>query len=236
MSMFLSRIVGVLALAGLMARAEGAVLYLEDFTDTDGGWETRDGEMSVSNDGVNDWLVGSFSAQPFFPVPETDAFLIDSGGNFLGGYSTASPNPLTQLRFRLMANDVLPSDLFIRLVNGGDVFSYQFNLGAMTIGNWSTFTVNLDWGYGWSGPSESAFNSALGAGGVDQLEIQLTRSGTGAQLYYLDDVETLDTNLGGGGGSVVPEPNQALLLILGTVVVYSMRRSFLPWSSKRWPS
>lgn len=229
------RILFALGLAlGLQGGARAAVLYLEGFTDTDGGWGTRDGEMVVSNDGGNDWLVGSFASQGFFPVPETDAFLIDSGANFRGGYSTAAPNPLTQIQFRLMANDVLPSDLFIRLVNGSDVFSYQFNLGSMSVGSWSTFTVNLLWNYGWSGPSESAFNSALGAGGVDQVEIQLTRSGTGAQFYFLDDVQTLDTDLGGGGGgggSAVPEPNQALMMLLGAALVYTLRRAVPSWSS-----
>lgn len=220
---------------GLQGGARAAVLYLEGFTDTDGGWTSRDGEMVVYNDGGNDWLVGDFASQGLFPSPQTDAFRINSGANFLGGYSTALPNPLTQIRFRLMANDVLPSDLFIRLVNGTDVFSYQFSLGSMTVGSWSTFTVDLLWNYGWSGPSESAFNTALGAGGVDQVQIQLTRSGAGAQLYFLDDVQTLDTDLGGGGGggSVVPEPRLALMMVLGAVLLYSMRRYSPTWSSQR---
>lgn len=215
----------LLLLLGVIAQdSRGAIMVLEEFNGGANGWADRDGVMSDSWDGGNLWMVGSFGSQAF-PIPQTDAFRINSGTDFLGNYTTPG---LTQIRFDLYAEDVLPSDLFIRLVNGSDVFSYQFNLGSMIIDDWTTFTVNLDWTYGWSGPSQSAFNTALGAGGVDQLEIQLTRNGTGGQSFYLDNVETLDTDIGGGGGNgVVPEPNQALLMVMGVVVIYSMRRSVL---------
>jgi hypothetical protein len=208
----------------------GAVMIVEDFSSSANGWGDRDAgvAMAVSYDGGNDWMVGSFASQVFFPLPETDAFMINSGTGFLGNYTTGTPNhPLTQIRFDLYADDVLPSDLFIRLVNGADVFSYQFNLGSMVENVWKTFAINLAWTAGWSGPSESAFNTALGAGGVDQVEIQLTRNGTGFQSFFLDNISITNTPLdgGGSGNQAVPEPNQFLLLVLGGVMIYSLRRA-----------
>ena len=209
---------------------QGAVMIVEDYSGGANGWGDRDAGvgMSVSHDGGSFWMVGSFASQGF-PIPETDAFAINTGSDFLGNYLTGTPNhPLTQIKFDLFADDVLPSDLFIRLVNGTDVFSYQFSLASMNINTWTPFSINLDWTAGWSGPSQPAFNTALGAGGVDQVEIQLSRNGTGLQTYFLDNVSITNTPLNGGGGNqAVPEPNQFLLLVLGGVLVYSLRRTSL---------
>ncbi len=212
------------------ASVRGAVMIVEDFSGGANGWVERpDGSgMTVSHDGGNFWMVGSFASQ-FFPFPETDAFAINTGTDFLGNYLTGTANhPLTQIKFDLFADDVLPSDLFIRLVNGTDVFSYQFSLASMNINTWTPFSINLDWTAGWSGPSQLAFNTALGAGGVDQVEIQLSRGGSGFQSFFLDNVSITNTPLNGGGSNqAVPEPNQFLLLVLGGVLVYSLRRSSL---------
>ena len=218
------------ALALMGSSVRGAVMIEEDFSGGANGWGDRDAGvgMTVSHDGGNFWMVGSFASQGF-PFPETDAIAIGSGTDFLGNYLAGTPNhPLTQIKFDLFADDVLPSDLFIRLVNGTDVFSYQFSLGAMNVGQWTPFSINLDWTAGWSGPSQSAFNTALGAGGVDQVEIQLTRNGAGFQSFFLDNISITNTPLNGGGGNqAVPEPNQFLLLVLGGVLIYSLRRSSL---------
>lgn len=217
----------LVALALMVPSTRGAVMIVEDFSGGANGWGTRDSELSVSHDGGNFWMVGSFASQ-FFPFPETDAFMINSGTDFLDNYTSGTPDhPLTQIRFNLFAEDVLPSDLFIRLVNGSDVFSYQFSLASMLLDTWTPFSINLDWTAGWSGPSQSALNTALGAGGVDQVEIQLTRNGSGFQSFYLDNVAITNTplNNGGGGNQAVPEPNQILLLMLGGVLIYSLRRA-----------
>lgn len=197
----------VLAATGLLMAvgpARAAILTLEEFDTGLAGWDERDlAEMAVSWDNVDLWAVGQFGGQ-VFPTFESDAFRIDSGTDFLGDYVTPG---LTQIRFDLYAEDVLPSDLFIRLVSNTNVFDYQF--GAVNnLDSWQTFTVDLDWSFGWNGAGESAFNSALA--NVTALEIQVTRSGTGSQSYYLDNVETLDTDIGGGPGGpggAVPEPN-----------------------------
>ncbi len=193
--------------------ASGAVLYLEEFNLNAAGWGDRDsGEMAVSYDGTNDRMVGSFAAS-FLPM--SDAFRITSG-NFMGDYVTPG---LTQISFGLVAANVLPSDLFIRIFSGADLFTYQFNPVSLS----DTYVVNLDWSAGWNGLNEAAFNAALTS--VTALEIQIARNGSGAQSYYLDNVQTLDTNLGGGnGGSAVPEPTMVSMFVLAVAVFSGLRR------------
>jgi hypothetical protein len=207
----------LIAFAILMAawsgRASGAVLYLEEFNVNAAGWGDRDsGEMSVSYDGTNDRMVGSF-ASSFLPM--SDAFRITSG-NFMGNYVTPG---LTQISFDLVAANVLPSDLMIRIFSGSDLFTYQFNPVSLS----DTYLVNLSWSAGWNGLDEAAFNAALTS--VTALEIQIARNGSGAQSYYLDNVQTLHTDLGGGGGgSAVPEPNMVSMFVLAVAVFSGLRR------------
>lgn len=221
----------MLAIVCLAASARAAVVYVEDFSTGANGWGDRDpGEMSVSyassvGSPAYSAMQGAFASQAF-PIPQTDAFRIDSGGNFVGNY-TAIGNGLTQLSFDLYAEDVLPSDLFIRLISGADVFSYQFSLAGVSVDSWHTYSVNLAWSYGWNGIGQSAFNAALSS--IDALEIELTRSGTGAQLYYLTNFKTFDDDLppdvGPGAGNAIPEPGQGLLY-LGFVVMAALGRRF----------
>lgn len=211
----------VVAVLLLFRQAEAAILYVEDFT-ADVGVTDRDGIMTVAHDGGNDWMTGSFPFQ-VFPTPQVDAFVVNSA-QFVGDYVTPG---LTQIRFDMFAVDVLPSDLFIRIIDGANVFSYQFNPIAGMLNNWQTFTVNLAWAFGWSGPSEVAFQAALAS--VDQIEIQISRSTGAAQEYRLDNIQTLDTDIGAGGGdpSMVPEPNTISLLVFSAALALVMRRHFL---------
>ena len=211
------------AMAGLawyaqILSAKGASLVLEDFSSGTNGWTeiSEAGGITFEYDDQGDNLKGSFAALPF-PWMETDGFQITSGEDFLGDYTG-----LTQIRFDFYAEDVLPSDLFIKLVSGLDMFSYQFSLGSMQVGTWATFTVNLLYDYGWQGPGgESAFNLALGAGGISSLQIEFTRSGQSAQSFYLDNVQTLDTPI---VESIIPEPSLAMQMLVGGFLLYSMRR------------
>lgn len=210
--------------------AFGAVVYTENFTGGANGWGDRDsGEMTVSHQAsvgvpASAAMQGSFASQGV-NIPQTDAFRISSGADFVGNYTTKG-NGLTQIQFDLYADDIVPSDLFIRLIDGSNTFSYQFNLGSFAINTWTTFSINLTWSAGWSGLSEGAFNTALTS--VDALEIQLTRNNTGAQLYYLDNITTLDTDLGGGGGgSAVPEPGTGLLFLGFATLLYVRTKKFM---------
>jgi hypothetical protein len=203
------------------AGCPGAILYLEDFNSGIAGWVDRDaGEMVVSHNAGN-YLQGSFGATF---LPQTDAFRANSGssgGAFTGDYVTPG---ITQIRFDFYAVNVLPSDLFIRIIDGANIFSYQFN--PINVGSWETFTVNLAWSYGWLGLSEAAFNAALAS--VDMVDIQVSRSGSGAQSYYLDNVQTLDTDIGDPGGpdSAIPEPTTvSLFMVVGALLFYARRRT-----------
>jgi hypothetical protein len=196
--------------------AQAAILYLEDFDPNPSNWVTRDGEMTVSHDPGN-FMVGSFGASF---LPQSDAFRIASG-NFIGDYTSGTmDHPLTQISFDLVAVNVLPSDLFIRIIGGANTFTYQFSPISMS----ATYVVNLAWSFGWSGLSESAFNAALAS--VDALEIQIGRSGSLAQNYYLDNVQTLNTDIGGGGGgdTVIPEPTTVSMFVFALGFLFGMRR------------
>ena len=204
--------------AGPLLPAHGAVLVLEDFSDNDVGWSDIDGDdfAGITYSYVSgQYLMGTF-AQQFFPFPEMDGFEVTAGTDFLGDYTG-----LTQIRFDFYAEDVLPSDLFIKLLSGSDVFSYQLNIGALAVDTWTTFTVNLLYDYGWWGPGgESGFNLALGD--VDAVQIEFTRGDGSEQSFYLDNVETLNTPI---VESTIPEPNLAILMLLGGFLVFSMRRT-----------
>jgi len=206
-------------LLALIARsASAAIVTTEDFS-TDIGVTDRDGIINATYDGGNDWMTGSFSLQ-MFPVPQQDAFVI-TDPDFTGDYSG---NGVTQFSFQMFAVNVVPSDLFIRIVDGANVFSYQFNPIIGMLNNWQTFTVDLAYSFGWSG-GESAFNTALTS--VDSIEIQITRSGTAAQEYRLDNLQTFDTPLnngGGGGPSAVPEPNTISFVALVVMFGLAWRR------------
>jgi hypothetical protein len=134
------------------------------------GWVDRDaGEMTVSHDAGKFLDGGSFRSPPF--LPQSDAFRIASGPNFIGDYVTPG---LTQIRFDLStAVNVLPSDLFIRIIRRVQ-HCLPTNSIRSTMNSWDTYTVNLAWSFGWNGLSEAAFNAALTS--VDALEIQIARS------------------------------------------------------------
>jgi hypothetical protein len=211
---------GIIALA---SSSPAAILYLEEFIGGANGWGDRDaGEMGVAHDAGNEWMTGSFGATF---LPQTDAFRIDTvsdvGGNFTGDYSG---NDLTQIRFELFAVNVLPSDLFIRIIDGANIFSYQFN--PINVGSWQPYTVDLVWSAGWIGVSEAAFNAALAS--VDAVEIQITRNTSVAQNYLLDNVQTLDTEIGDPGGpAAVPEPGVLSLVMMGGMILLMSRTRLL---------
>lgn len=206
----------------------GAVVALEDFDDGLNGWTTRDAaEMAISWDNVNLWAVGQYGSQ-VFPSLEDDAFRFDTvGGNFTGDYSD-----LTQIRFNLNPVNVLPSSLWLRIIDGSDVYEHQIPL-AGGVNSFHTYTVDLTWSAGWGLGNEQDFLDALTS--VDAVEVQVVRSGTGAQSYYLDNFETLDTDLGGGGdpggpGGAVPEPNT--LTLLGMMVAFAVSAGRRRWTRR----
>jgi hypothetical protein len=227
MSIFFHRFIGYCLLAGLFAAVPvgAAIVIVEDFEGGANGWTDRDaGEMTVTHQAsvgapASGAMQGVFAGQ-VFAVPQTDAFIINSGTDFLGGYAG-----ITGFTFDLFALNVLPSDATLRLISGANTFFYTLNLAAMGVGVWTGFEVSLTYSSGWVGGA-AAFNAALSS--VDQVEVQLTRSGLAAQTYYLDNFATTDQDFGdggGGGGSAVPEPDSlTLILFAGLLVLVARNR------------
>jgi hypothetical protein len=204
----------------IVSVAHGAILDLEDFSAGFGDFSTisRDGEL-VNLSTASGYLEGDFNTQ-IFPSPQTDAFFVNSGSSFIGDYVTPG---ITQISFQFNAFNVLPSDLFIRLIDGANTFTYQFN--PVNINSWDDFVVDLAWSFGWSGPSELDFNNALTS--IDAVEIEFTRSGIGLQSYGIDNFQTLDTDIGDPGAppsSAVPEPTTITFMAFAGVMIYFYRR------------
>jgi hypothetical protein len=170
-------------------------------------------------------MEGVFAGQDpeWGPIPETDAFRISSGANFVGDYSSMGDG-LTKISFQVYADptDYAPSDLSIWIVDGDNYFSYYFNVASFLLSTWNTFSVDLAWSFGWSGPSESAFTTALSS--VDALEIQLTRSGTtNEHSFFVDNIITYDDPLEPPNNSAVPEPGSGLGFLMAAALFYGIR-------------
>ncbi len=193
-----------------------------------GGWYSRDGEMTVSHNasGGNPGgaMQGSFASQ-FFPIPQTDAFRLDNNINttpaqaegFLGDYRYIGldPSRVTWV-FDFMAEHVLPSDLVFRFSDGANTFFYPFNIA--TVGSWNRVYVPLNYTSGWVGGNAALFDNARK--NVTSIEIQVTRSGTGFQSYYVDNLEVRDFS--------IPEPDTLAFLAFGAVTMFARR-----WFTRR---
>jgi hypothetical protein len=235
MSITFHRIIGYHVLAFLLAAgpAGAAIVTVEDFEGGANGWTDRDaGEMTVTHQAsvgapASGAMQGVFAAQ-VFAVPQTDAFIINSGTDFIGGYAG-----ITGFTFDLFALNVLPSDATLRLISGANTFFYTLNLAAMGVGVWTGFEVSLTYSSGWVGGA-AAFTAALAS--VDQVEVQLTRSGLAAQTYYLDNFGTTEQDFGDGGGgpgSAVPEPDALSLILVAGLLIF-MSRHRLPRTRGAW--
>jgi hypothetical protein len=210
----------------LLARAApAATLSVETFGNPGiAGWVDRDAsEMTVSYSASlgnpAGALQGTFAAQDV-AGPETDAFRIDggsSGGVFMGDYWTDVPG-FNSWSFSFYADDVLPTDLLIRFGDGANTFLRSALSQVSAVDNWYTVTVPLTYA-GWLGGSAADFSNALG--GVSFIDLQLTRSGIGAQDFYVDNFAL---NGGLAGGSSVPEPSTAGLLFVSTILLRVVRR------------
>ena len=208
---------------GWAGEAAAATLGTETFGGGLSGWVDRDvNEMTVTyNAGIGNApgsLQGSFAAQGE-ASPETDAFRItgaSSGGNYTGDYWTDVPG-FSSWSFSFYADDVLPSDLLIRFNGNGDTFLRTVLTQVTSVDSWYTVTVPLTYA-GWLGGSASAFSNALGS--VSFIDVQLTRNGTGAQNFYIDNFTLSDA----GSGGTVPEPSTAGLLLASVAVLRAARK------------
>ncbi|HMP75090.1 MAG TPA: hypothetical protein PKE12_02225 [Kiritimatiellia bacterium] len=224
-------------LAGFVAfSAQAAVYVVEDF-EADPNWVDRDpAEMNVVWNNTFGYLSsgsleGTFPLQ-VIPSPETDAMRItgaSSGGDYAGNYYTSYPGfepDTASFTFYFFSEDVLPSDLRFRIGNGTDLFSRSLTAQASLIGSWQQITVDLGYA-GWLGGSDAQFSNLFTS--VTFIDIQIARSGSDAQSFYVDNFSlnyNLDDPGGGGPGDAVPEPGTTQFLLLGLMFLSSgLRRT-----------
>jgi hypothetical protein len=212
-----------LALALVLHETSGAVFYLETFDTPPPGWSDRDpGEMLVSHtSGFGNpagSMRGAFDPQSL-PLPEVDAFRITQS-EFMGNYWLTVPG-FTAWAFDFYADDVLPSDLTIRFSNGINTFFRSATAQVTATGVWAPVSIPLTYA-GWVGGSATAFSNALS--NVVWIDIQISRSGIGAQEYYVDNFQLL-----GSGDSVIPEPGTAALMLcaFGLIAMIRKKRGIL---------
>lgn len=221
---------------GSIQCASAAVFYTETFSGTLSGWTDRDpGEMSVSyQSGFGNpagSAQGSFGTQ-VFPVPQTDAFRINSGssgGNFVGNYWAIAPG-FTGFRFDFYATNVLPSALSIRFSDGTNIFTGALSWQVLSTGSWYTVRVPLEYDNGhvvWFGGTAAQFSNALSA--VSFIDIEITRNGTGSQRYFVDNFSLVDEML------FVPEPTSGLFWFGWALVFGGLRRKLAGNRTQRSP-
>jgi len=216
-----------LALALLSPFARAGVIISEDFN-SDPGWYSRDGEMTVAWSGTvgnpAGSMQGTFGAQDV-PSPEIDAFRIDFsvlGGPWVGDYGTLHPD-YTQFTFDFMAEDLLPSSFVLQISDGSTTFIRNLLPQVSSFGGFLSVVVPLAYDGAWLGGNASQFASVMGS--VSFIDLQIARNTTGAQDYFVDNFALIDDDLAGPGGSAVPEPSSVQLWTMAAVMVLSMRRS-----------
>lgn len=205
--------------------SSAAVFYTEEFNGSLNGVTDRDpGEMAVTYQGGFGLPAGSaqgtFGTQ-VFPVPQTDAFRINtgtSGGAFTGNYWNDVPG-FTGWQFHFYASNVMPSALTIRFGDGTNIFSGALNWQVLSTGAWYTVRVPLEYLNGqvaWFGGTAAQFSNTLSA--VSFIDIEVTRNGTGTQRYFVDNFSLVDELL------FVPEPTSGLFWFGWALVFGGLRR------------
>ena len=177
-------LVGLAMGLALLIPARAAQLNTESFSAGRAGW-TNEGNWTVQ--ATNQYLRGSFPAQGI-PLPESASWRAGdtaSGGAFTGDYVAAGAE---MIGFSFFAEQVLPSELQIRLVGVSNTFFRSVVAQLIATGLWHHIDLSLESAAegGWTGGDEQAFADIRRD--VRHVSIQVFRSGAVLQRYRLDDV------------------------------------------------
>ena len=186
-------LLAALLVTGISGRTlYAASLATETFTDTNGGWQGLTNSPMVltnltSGGNPGGYLRGSFSAIGI-PTPDAGAFVVTgrlASANFIGDYMGVEAH---LLGFDFRANEVVPgvNGLRINIFSGTKFMVRRLNAIVTATGVWYRIRLPLlapELG-GWE-ENDLPFSSIMT--NVTRLEIEITRNGTGAQTYLLDN-------------------------------------------------
>ena len=215
------------ALVVAAGSARAAVIAQETFdaTPLPGDWTSRDGEMAVSWNNAEGNPAGSIQgtfAEQDEPSFESDAFRVD-GAPWVGNYNTLYPG-FTQFQFDFMAEDLLPSTFIFRISDGTTTFIRNLLPQVTSAGSWlSGLTISLAYDGSWVGGTAGDFANVLA--NVSFFDLQIGRSGTGEQDYYVDNFYLMDDPLP-INTSAIPEANSFGLILLGSLFLRRIRKEF----------
>jgi len=185
--------------------ADPIVAFTEAFPSNVAGWSDRDaGELALSFDPVGhpaSALAGSFSAA--IPLPETDAIRVTtnaSGAAFTGDYHPEF-GLIAGWQFDFFADDVLPSSLLLRFADSaGNAFYRSLSDQVTAVGVWHSVFVALDAAAEWWGSTNANYSNALHD--VATIDLQITRTGGGSQVYRVDNFAVAQ-QLAGSGSDIL---------------------------------
>ena len=216
------------ALALCFALSAPAAVIIDEAFDSDPGWYSRDGQMTVAWDngtGVPAGsLRGTFASQDT-PSFQIDAFRVDFsvlGGPWVGDYGNLYPG-YTQFTFNFLADDVLPSSFVMQISDGSSTFIRNLLPQISSVSNFVSVMVPLAYDANWLGGSAVQFSNVMGS--VSFLDLQLVRNTTVQQDYFLDNFTLDNDSLNGPGpSSAVPEASALHLWTVAAFMFLSIRR------------
>lgn len=183
-----------IAVGLFLSPARAASLFTEPFTDASGGWHGLSGQMTVTNTltagnpaGCLRGVYPNLGLTP--PPPDTEAFVATgllTSANFVGNYADVDA---FLLGFDLRSETLVPGTevIAVNLVSTTNKITRPLPALITQAGIWYRVRVALD------DPARDGWQGNVGAyaqimSNVTRLEIEVNRTGSGAQTYLLDNV------------------------------------------------
>ena len=172
-----------------MTAAMGANAVEEGFDADLAGWTSSSslGALNVMSHVPSDQSV-RMSLFGGFPDPTSYWFVGEAGassGSFTGNYLAENINLLS---FDFMAEDVVPSELIVRMSGAEGTYFVNVTDQIMQVGVWYNIRLQIDSqnAGGWVGNGSNGYTSFLND--VSQLRFQVVKNGTATQRYRFDNI------------------------------------------------